>query len=256
MDVLILPDAHSCPEHDNTRFTVAGKFILDTKPDAVICLGDFADMGSLSSYDRGKKSFEGRRVINDIAAANDANEKLWDAVNSYNFMRKKNRDKQYKPYKVMLLGNHEDRITRAVETDAELDGLISVSSLGYEKHGWEVIPYRVPFLYEEIAFCHTFPTGISGQPISGVNVAKTLLAKNYMSSIVGHNHLRDFHSETRADGKKLCALSAGWYGDFTPGFALDSARMWWAGLTMLHDVHAGSFEPEFLSLKMLKERYV
>lgn len=255
MNILIIPDSHSCPEHNNDRFTLAGKYILETRPDSVICLGDFADMGSLSSYDRGKKSFEGRRVINDIAAANDANTKLWEPVNSYNAMRKRNRDKQYKPKKVMLLGNHEDRISRAIETDAELDGLISVDSLEYEKHGWEVIPYMVPYVYEEIAFCHSFPTGVSGQPISGSNVAASLLLKNFMSSVVGHNHIKDSDEKVRADGKRICGLSAGWFGDFTPGFALASSRFWWSGLTMLHDVVDGAFECEFQSMKMLQDRY-
>lgn len=255
MNVLILPDAHAAPDTSNARFDILGKYILDTKPDTIICLGDFADMPSLSSYDRGKKSFEGRRVIHDIAAAEDANLKLWSAVETYNSMRKKNRDKQYKPKKVMLLGNHEDRITRAVENDAELDGLISVDNLGYEKHGWEVIPYKVPYFYENIAFCHHFPTGISGMPISGVSVARTLLSKNFMSSVVGHNHLRDFHTETRADGRKLCGLSAGWFGEDMPSFALDTFKNWWAGVVMMKDVYDGSYEPEFISLKMLQDKY-
>jgi hypothetical protein len=253
--ILVLPDAHSTPEENNSRFTLAGKFILDHKPEAVVCLGDFADMASLSSYDRGKKSFEGRRVINDIAAAEDANLKLWAPVNEYNLMRKKNRDRQYKPLKVMLLGNHEDRISRAVECDAELDGLISVDNLGYANHGWEVIPYKRPYFLDNIAFCHHFPTGISGMPISGSSIARTLLQKNYQSSVVGHNHLRDFHTDTRADGRKLCGLSAGWFGDFVPSFADNSAKLWWAGLTMLHDVNDGAFEPSFHSMDMLRKQY-
>lgn len=253
--VLVIPDAHSCPEHDNSRFDLAGKFILEHKPDAIVCLGDFADMSSLSSYDRGKKSFEGRRVINDIAAANDANTRLWAPINEYNAMRKKNRDRQYKPLKVMLLGNHEDRISRAIECDAELDGLISVDNLGYQSHGWEVVPYKTPYFYENIAFCHVFATGISGLPISGTSVARSLLGKNFMSSVVGHNHLKDVHTETRADGRKICGLSAGWFGDFVPSFADNSAKFWWSGLTMLHDIEDGAYETSFYSMNMLKKQY-
>ena len=36
------------------------------KVDKVICMGDFASMDSMSSYDRKKKSFEGRRYKKDI----------------------------------------------------------------------------------------------------------------------------------------------------------------------------------------------
>ncbi len=42
----------------------------------VINGGDFADMPSLSSYDIGKKTFEGRRYKADIEAAHSAMEAL------------------------------------------------------------------------------------------------------------------------------------------------------------------------------------
>ena len=41
--------------------------IFEEKPDVVVCLGDWFDMASLSSHDKGKKSFEGRRYKQDVA---------------------------------------------------------------------------------------------------------------------------------------------------------------------------------------------
>jgi len=61
VDLLIIGDPHAHPDYDNKRFTALGKYILKTKPDIIVCLGDFADMPSLSSYDKGTKGFEGRR---------------------------------------------------------------------------------------------------------------------------------------------------------------------------------------------------
>ena len=59
--LLIIPDAHAEPNYDNDRFTWLGSLIFEKKPDVVVCLGDWFDMASLSSHDKGKKSFEGRR---------------------------------------------------------------------------------------------------------------------------------------------------------------------------------------------------
>lgn len=254
-NILCIGDPHSTVDHPNDRFELAGKYILETKPDIIVCLGDFASMDSLSNFDKGKRCFEGRRVKKDIAAAIDANEKLWAEVNNYNDMRRKNRDKQYKPRKVMTLGNHEFRVERAIEVDPELEGLISIADLQYERFGWEVVDYNVPIFIEGIAFAHTFPTGVSGQPISGINIARALLQKNYQSSVVGHNHLRDFYADTRADGKRILGLSAGCFTDEVPGYALATARLWWAGLVMLQDVRDGDYEPSFISLDMLDKKY-
>lgn len=252
---LVIGDPHATPEFNNDRFTLAGRFILDRRPEVVICMGDMADMNSLSSYDKGKRSFEGRRIKHDFEAVEDANTKLWAPVNEYNAMRKKNRDKQYKPRKVMLLGNHEDRITRAIECDAELEGLLSIEDLGYEKHGWEVVPYRIPILINGVSYCHHYPTGMSGNPISGQYIARTLLAKNFISSTVGHSHLLDFHLETRADNKRIAGLSAGCFCDYVPPYAKDTQRSWFVGLVYKPDVSEGEYTPEFISIKMLQERY-
>ena len=54
--LLIIPDAHAEPNYDNDRLTWLGNLIFEEKPDVVVCLGDWFDMASLSSHDKGKKS--------------------------------------------------------------------------------------------------------------------------------------------------------------------------------------------------------
>ena len=105
MNLLVIGDPHAHPDYDNDRFTVLGKFIASEKPDVIVCIGDMADMPSLSSYDKGTKGFEGRRYKKDVAAVIDAQERLFAPI-------KKMRG--YKPKLHMCLGNHEDRIDRAV----------------------------------------------------------------------------------------------------------------------------------------------
>ena len=57
----VLPDIQAKPGQDFSFLTAIGEYLVEKQPDRWICIGDFADMPSLSSYDVGKKSFEGRR---------------------------------------------------------------------------------------------------------------------------------------------------------------------------------------------------
>ena len=89
MNLLIIGDPHASPSYDNDRFTALGKYIVDTKPEIIVCLGDMADLPSLSSYDKGTKGFEGRRYKNDVAVVVDAQEKLLAPLKVYNSKRGK-----------------------------------------------------------------------------------------------------------------------------------------------------------------------
>ena len=113
--ILVIPDAHAHPEYDNNRFSSLGQLIVEERPDRVVCIGDFADMPSLSSYDRGTRGFEGRRYHRDVEATRDAMDQLMTPLYSYNAKRKKNKKRRYRPELVMCLGNHEARIDKATQ---------------------------------------------------------------------------------------------------------------------------------------------
>ncbi len=85
--------------------------------------------------DVGKKSFEGRRYKTDIEVTNKAMQMLLAPIKEYNERARRNKDRQYRPRMVLTLGNHEERISRAVEGDPKLDGTISLSDLKYEHYG-------------------------------------------------------------------------------------------------------------------------
>ncbi|WP_230684319.1 hypothetical protein, partial [Streptococcus pneumoniae] len=84
---------------------------------------------SLSSYDVGKKSFEGRRYTKDIQASYEAMQALLDPLWEFNHKAVLTKHKRYQPKMVMLYGNHENRITRAVNNDPKLEGVLSLEDL-------------------------------------------------------------------------------------------------------------------------------
>ena len=69
---IVLPDCQIRPGVPLAHLDWIASYIIDKKPDTLILIGDWADMPSLSSYDVGTKSFEGRTYRADILAANDA----------------------------------------------------------------------------------------------------------------------------------------------------------------------------------------
>src|SRR3954463_12664468 len=157
MKILVVPDTQVKPGNDLGFLTRIGRFIVDKQPDIIVHLGDHADMPSLSSYDYGKKSFEGRRYVEDIQSAKDGMAALHQPIVSYNTRQAKNGKKQYRPEKHFLLGNHEHRISRAVNDDPKLDGVLSVDDLCYERD-WLVHPFLEVVVIGGIAFSHYFVT--------------------------------------------------------------------------------------------------
>jgi hypothetical protein len=72
---IVIPDTQAKANVPTDHLRWIGQYIVDNwhdTPVKIIHLGDHADMPSLSSYDKGKKSMEGRRYQQDIEAANAA----------------------------------------------------------------------------------------------------------------------------------------------------------------------------------------
>ena len=63
---LVIPDVQAKPGDDFNFLSWIGKYCAREHPDVIVQIGDFADMPSLSEYDKGKKSFEGRSYKKDI----------------------------------------------------------------------------------------------------------------------------------------------------------------------------------------------
>ena len=254
MKLLIIPDSHAHPEYDNDRFDALGQFIVDEMPDVIVNLSDMADMCALSSFDRGKKSFEGRRYRKDVEAVIDAQDRLFAPLVTYNDTRRRFKEKLYKPRLVMTLGNHEERINRATNDIPELDGTISTEDLMYEAFGWEVYPYQVPVCIEGIHFCHSFPSGLMGRPIGGVNQARSMINKLHTSAVAGHSHVLDHAEQAKPDGTKIFGLSAGCYThpDMIEGWNLATYHLWWRGVVILDDLDGEGYYDDLRMITMRK----
>ena len=250
---LVIPDAHSFSGDDFERFEMAGAFALKERPDTIICLGDWADMESLCTYDVGKMSFEGRRYNKDIQAARDALAAFDKPINAYNNRRRKNKKPIYRPRKVMLLGNHENCILRAVSMDAKLQGTFGIHNLGYEEHGWEVKDFLVPEQIDGVYYSHYFVSGVMGRPISGENPAKMVVKKQMESCTAGHTHILDSACVTATSGRRVRGLVAGCFFEHHMDYAFATEHLYWRGLILKHNVSEGDYNLDEYNMERLRK---
>ena len=249
---MVIPDVQVKDGVDYSYLSVIGHYIVEKKPDVIICLGDFADMPSLSSYDAGKKSFEGRRYKTDIGVAKDAMTSLLQPLRTFQTNALKNKKKYYNPRQILTLGNHEERILRATNNDPKLDGTISIDDLAYKEFGWEVYPYLDVVLVDGIAYSHYFTSGVMGRPVTS---ASALLKKKHMSAVQGHVQKMEIFNEYRADGKMLTGLFAGCCYLHDEDYLGAQGNNHFRGIHMLYDVDDGQFHCHSITLDYLINRY-
>jgi hypothetical protein len=252
MKIAVIPDTQVRPGVKLDYLEWVGKYLVAKRPDVIVHLGDFADMSSLSSYDKGMKSFEGKRYKKDINTAEIAMNTFLAPIERYNYVQGKYKKLLYSPRKIMLLGNHEARIDRVVEEDPRLEGTISIDDLGYAKRGWEVYPFLKQVVVEGVAFAHYFCSGIMGRPITS---ARMLLTKKHMSCVAGHQQGRDIAYAQRADGRDMTAIIAGSCYLHEEPYLNPQTNNHWRGMYMLHNVKDGSFDEMAVGLGYLKEKY-
>mgnify|MGYP001582728163 CR=1 FL=1 len=152
----------------------------------------------------------------------------------------------------LTLGNHEDRITRAVNSDPKLDGTIGISDLGYEDFGWRVIPYLEPVFLDGVAYSHFFTSGILGRPVTS---AAQLLLKKHQSCVMGHIQDRQIAYGRRANGTQMTAIFVGSCYLHNEDYLGPQGNNYWRGIWVLHEVEDGSFDEMPVSLRYLKEKY-
>lgn len=236
----VIPDMQIRPGVPTWQCSAIGNYIAEKRPDRVICLGDWFDFPSLSSYDVGKASAEGRRFLSDLKAGQDAMDMLMDRPKSV---------KGYRPGWDFTLGNHCDRIDREAEANPKFAGLLTTEKLGLIERGWTVHGFLKPVKIDGILYAHYFTSGVMGRPVSS---ARALLQQQHCSAVQGHVQLVDIAVHPKTQHIGLFAGIAYAHDEKYLGHQGNNTKR---GIWMLHEVHDGTFDPMFVSLGFLKRRY-
>lgn len=252
MRILVIPDCQVKENVPLEHLTWAGQAIVDYRPDVVVNIGDFADMPSLSSHDvKGSKYFEGLRYKKDVEVVKQGMKMLLAPLKDLQSRQRKNKEKVYKPQMVLTLGNHENRIDRAVNNNPTLEGLISVGDLDYERD-WEVHPFLHPVFIGGVGFNHYWPVGAMGRPAAS---AAAIISKLHMSCVAGHQQGKQVAYGKRADGNPISAIIVGSYYLHDEGYLDQLSNRHWRGLLVMNEVKDGAFDELFLSMDYLKRKY-
>ena len=250
--ILVIPDTQVSPNVPTEHLLWAGHYAVEKRPDVIIFIGDHWDMPSLSSYDKGKKSFEGRRYVNDIEAGRAAMALFMAPLIQEQVRLRTNKQKLWTPRMIFCLGNHEQRIDRAVDTDAMLEGLLSCDDFQLEQYGFEVYDFLEVVTVGGVAFSHYFASGPMLRPITS---ARALLTKKHMSCFMGHVQDRDIAYACRADGRSMTAIFGGIFYQHQEQYLGKQGNNSWRGIWMLNDVQDGSFDEMPVSLEYLRGKY-
>lgn len=224
--LLVIPDAHAHPDHDNERFSDLARLIRQVQPETILCCGDWWDMASLCSHSSTWDT-EGARVQADLDAGWDAMHELADGW------------RDYSPRRVFTAGNHEDpRLASLVSSSPHLDGFVfGVRDLheGLAAFGWEVAPYKETVEVCGYACAHYLPSGVMGRAVGGVNQGRSLQTHGHVSTIVGHSHIRNEYMSTDYLGDRVQSINAGFYGheDMVEGWNRNTHQMWWRGVALV-----------------------
>lgn len=197
--IVVIPDTQVRPGVPTHHMDWVGAAIRDYRPDYVVHLGDHWDMPSLSTHG-GPLDKEGQRYMADIEAGNAALQRLEDAMGDFRPRRK-----------VILRGNHEQRIARAVANDPKLQGALTYAHFNDRALGWEAVDYDgdAPGIIEieGIKFAHYFANGMTGKPIGGA--ASYKLAQIGEQFVMGHVQTLDIGTKQYATGRVIRGVVAG-----------------------------------------------
>lgn len=215
----------------------------------LVHLADHWDMPSLSSYDKGKKEMEGRRYVADIEAGNTGMDRLMAPIARENRRRRK----VWQFRKVFTRGNHENRIARACEDDAQLDGVIGFDDFNLKAWGWEDHAFLEPVVIDGVSYAHYFYNPNTGRPYSGENLYTRL-------KTIGHSftmgHQQGINYAVRPVGTmRHHGLVNGSCYLHDEKYLGPQGNAYWRGIVVCHQVENGQYDPMFVSLDYLCRRY-
>jgi len=248
----IIGDTQQKPGAPTEHLSWIGRYAVDQFAGAdleMIHVGDHADMPSLSSYDKGKKAMEGRRYRADIDAANEGFSVLNEPLERHN----RGRRTKWLPNRHMLLGNHEARVERACELDAQLDGVISLNDLNYRELGWKVHPFLKPVTIDGVTYAHYFYNPNTGRPLCGESIHARLKTIGH-SFTQGHQQGLQYGLRPVGSGRHHGLVVGSTYLH-DEKYLGPQSMAYWRGIVVCHQVERGQYDPMFVSLEYLCRRY-
>jgi hypothetical protein len=178
--VVVIGDLHDRPGRTKEHATWIGRHITAVRPDHVVCIGDFASLDSLSTFDKPGSAQDIARpsFVEDIASLDECLEAL-------------HKDFDYTAFPItMTEGNHEFRAQRAADLQPKINGDLPIRVRGcFARYRWNVREFGQWFFLGGVGFTH-IPFNSAGKEFRGEHVERQLGPRATYSIVLGHTHKR------------------------------------------------------------------
>lgn len=246
-DHLVIPDVQAKAGVPLGHLKALGEYIVEHRPKVIICLGDFWDFPSLSSYDVGKIQFEGRRYVQDVDAGNYAMGLLLAPLKRLQRNQRANKKKAYTPSMVFLMGNHEHRVQRAIETSAQYEGLLSYDHL--HLGDWDVHGFLETVEIDGVVYSHYFPNPMSGKPYGGM--IDTRLKNVGYSFTQGHQQCFLYGRRDLTNGNVLNGMVIGAFYQHDEDYKGPQGNKHFRGFVHKYNVKDGDYDFKVVRMNTL-----
>lgn len=252
MKILVIPDTQVRHGDDITHIQAAGKYIMETKPDVIVVIGDWWDMPALSRFST-KMELEGQRIAKDLRAGTRALKEFLKPLRTY--QRKTKKKDYYNPRLVFTVGNHDPqvRIPRLYEEFPTLEGLFTIPDPA--ELGFEVYDFLDVVTIEGIRFSHFFQNSHAAKrgPVGGM--ADTMLKNAGWSFVCGHTQGLKMAKHYLGDGSTRVGICAGSFYPHLENYMGRQGNHHWRGIVELDDVKDGGANISEKSLDWLVREY-
>lgn len=254
-DHLVIPDNQVKPGVDISYVKPLAQLIMKRKPEVIVLLGDVGDFPSLSSYDRHKLQFEGRRYKEDLKSLHKFLDELTKPMRVFNKRQAATKHAQYKPEMHVLIGNHELRIERMAENNPELAEFMGIADCKFEHYGFTTHRFLSILTLDGVHYSHFFPKNARGEVMQskfGAPSARIQGVRQHASCTAGHSPGLDYDcTQNTADGRRIHSLIAGSCYLHDEEYKTPQGNGNWRGVIYKHNVANGEYDPEFISLERL-----
>lgn len=248
----LIPDLQCRPGVPTAHLDWIAQAIVDYLPDTVVNIGDHWDMPSLSAYDGpGSMAMEGARYEEDIQAGNDAFERLCKPMEEEQARRVRRKMKGWNPRKIYCMGNHENRIWRAVCASPKFAGTIGEHHL--KTRDWERHPYLARVWQDGLLYSHFFQSSHSSHAIGGT--IDNRLNKIGVSFVQGHEQGFRYGTRIQGSGATWHGLVAGSAYIHDESYRGNQGNGHWRGVVVLNEVRNGDYCVMPLTLDYLCRKY-
>lgn len=164
----------------------------------------------------------------------------------------RNKAKQWNPRLEFLMGNHENRLERAIFRDPKWEGILTMDALktpGFHRNAFLSIVE-----IDGIKYCHYFANPLSGRPIGG-SIPNRL---NHIggSFVQGHQQGFLYGSKQYPDHVAHGLVAGRFYSHHETYRAQDVQQSEWSGIVVLNEVrNGGDYDLMPLSFNYLRSKF-